>query len=80
MSKNKEITIITLNGINFGCFTNNLAAFNKMKSLMLNANDAYIPSYSTINRAVTKSGELLHITSLLGQFVIKKHHLLRKAV
>ena len=80
MAKLKVITILSLNGIVFGTYTNNLAAFNHMKKLMLSSTGDHIPSYSTINRAVVNSGDSLSVHSLLGSFIVKKYSLLRTSI
>ncbi|MES2395002.1 MAG: hypothetical protein V4549_03325 [Bacteroidota bacterium] len=72
------VTVLKLESQIIGIFTNNLAAFEKIKSLISKEDIKTLPGYSTINRIVSESGDGKTIKTHLGLFNISKHKVLKK--
>ena len=78
MTTLRTISVLELNNVWLGIYTNNLAAYNSLKlriPIQLRHN---ICSYATVQRKVVKSGDSMDIATPLGIYVIKKTLLLRK--
>lgn len=76
----RTISVLELNNIVLGIYTNNLAAYESLLKRIPSQLQLSIPSYSTVNRHVFASGTSYNIQTPLGIYVIKKTLLLRKAV
>jgi len=80
MAKNpitRTITVLELNNITLGIYTNNLAAYEALKSKLPEQTTDKLMSYSTVNRAVQDSGDSIDIPTITGIFVIRKCPLYR---
>lgn len=80
MAKNaiaRVITTLVRNNVTLGIYTNNLAAYDKMLSLVPPSMHAKVVSYSTVNRHVDKCGSFYDIPTPVGIFVIAKEPLYR---
>ncbi len=78
MSAQRTISILEKNNILLGTFTNNLAAFDKLKKEFPTGVKADLPSYSKVNRHVAKDGDWIIISTPLGTYTIRKTILLKK--
>jgi len=75
MAKNpisRTITVLEINNVTLGIYTNNLAAYNAVRSQLPVLNAQELISYSTVNRAVRESGNSISIPTIIGIFVIRK--------
>jgi hypothetical protein len=80
MAKNpitRTITVLELNNITLGIYTNNLAAYEALKAKLPEQTSDKLISYSTVNRAVQASGDSIDIPTITGIFVIRKCPLYR---
>lgn len=80
MAKNpisRTITVLERNNVTLGIYTNNLAAYNALEAQLPVGTKEKLMSYSTVNRAVRKSGDSLDIPTIVGIFVIRKCPLYR---
>lgn len=75
----RTISILELNNIVIGIYTNNLAAYQSLKARIPVQLQSNLVSYSTVNRHVHASGTSYDIPTPLGIYVIKKTLLLKKA-
>jgi len=80
MSAQRTISVLEKNNIMLGVFTNNLAAFEKLKQEFPSSLQVHLPSYSKVNRHVAKNGDSIDIATPLGIYVIKKTVLLKKGI
>jgi hypothetical protein len=82
MSNNisRIITVLEKDNVMLASFTNNLAAYQNLNKLLPSGLTISLPSYSTVNRKVTKEGEFIDLATPIGIFVIKKVALLKKGV
>ncbi|MES2287237.1 MAG: hypothetical protein V4547_16215 [Bacteroidota bacterium] len=72
------ITILRLENQIIAPFTNNLAAFEKIKGLISKEEICKLPGYSTINRIVSNPGDSKSIQTNIGLFNISKYKVLKK--
>ena len=80
MAKNaiaRIITTVVKNNVTLGIYTNNLAAYEKVRSLVPTTMHAQIVSYPTLQRRVKKCGEFFDIPTPVGIFTIAKEPLYR---
>jgi hypothetical protein len=80
MAKNaivRTITVLEQNNVCVAIYSNNLGAYDHLKSIIPGSLQYRLISYSTVNRAVQESGKHLDIPTPLGIFVIRKCPLYR---
>lgn len=73
----RVISTLVKNNVTLGIYTNNLAAFEKMVSLVPPTMHSQIVSYPTLNRRVKKCGDFFDIPTPVGIFTIAKEPLYR---
>ncbi len=78
MSAQRTISVLERNNITVGIFTNNLAAFEKLKKEFPAGVKVELPSYSKVNRHVAKDGDSIEILTPLGFYVVRKTVLMKK--
>jgi hypothetical protein len=79
MATARTISVLELNNITVGIYTNNLAAYKSLLARIPRELQIKVMSYSTVNRAVQEAGQHIDVPTALGIYVIKKTVLLRKA-
>ncbi len=79
MAKVRPITVLELNNIAVGYYTNNLAAYNSLLLRLPELLQLKVMSYATVARAVKEPGQHIDVPTPLGIYVIKKTLLFSKA-
>lgn len=78
MSTLRTISILELNRVVLGVYTNNLAAYEAIIARIPEQLRGKIVSYSTVHRKLGKVGNTVDVVTPLGIYVITKTLLLRK--
>lgn len=78
MSNLRTISILELNRVVLGVYTNNLAAYEAIIARIPEQLRGKIVSYSTVHRKLAKVGDTVDVLTPLGIYVITKTLLLRK--
>lgn len=71
------ITTLVKNNVTLGIYTNNLAAYDKLRSLVPPTMHSQIVSYPTVQRKVKKCGDFYDVPTPVGIFTISKEPLYR---
>ncbi len=79
MAKARPITILELNYIAVGHYTNNLAAYNSLLARIPEVLQVKVMSYATVARAVKEPGQHIDVPTPLGIYVIRKTMMFSKA-
>jgi len=78
ISSLRTISVLELNRVVLGVYTNNLAAYNAVIARVPEQLRGKIVSYSTVHRKLVKAGDSIDVVTPLGIYVISKTLLLRK--
>lgn len=79
MAELRPISVLELNNIVLGVYTNNLAAYESVLARLPKALHYKVVSYSTVQRHLHAAGTSYDIPTPLGIYVIKRTLLLKKA-